>query len=430
MVFLSCDFIEKLLIMRMFDNRINFLAAAILFSGGTSYTQPQYGWRGADRSGIYKESALLKIWPSSGPSLLWEATEIGTGYSSVTVTDDAVYITGRKGNNDVLTAFSQDGKKKWEVAYGKSSDSNYPDTRGTPSFSNGRLFLVSGMGDMVCINKDGKIIWSVNYFQKYEGVTPDYGISESPLVIGNKVIGTPGGKKAAMVAFNVESGNVIWETASINDVTQYVNPLLVEYGGKKLIVTQSADFIFAVDSSTGKLLWKFNYAAENTGPDKRFAHINTPIFRDGNLFVASGYDKVALKLKLTPDGSVPTVVWRNNDMDPHVGGAILLGDYIYSSNWETNSFGKWVCVDWNTGKTMWITNWHNKGSIIAADGMIYIYEEKTGHVGLVKPGIEKLNVVSEFQVKKGTGPYWAHPVIDKGRLFVRHGDYIAVYSIK
>jgi len=390
----------------------------------------QYGWRGADRSGIYNESALLKVWPSSGPSLLWEATEIGTGYSSVTVTDDAVYITGRKGDNDVLTAFTQDGKKKWEAAYGKSSDSNYPDTRGTPSFSNGRLFLVSGMGDMVCINKDGKIIWSINYFQKYEGVTPDYGISESPLVIGNKVIGTPGGKKAAMVAFNVENGNVIWETASINDVTQYVNPLLVEYGGKKMIVTLSADFIFAVDSNTGKLLWKFNYSAENTGPEKRFAHINTPIFRDGNLFVASGYDKVALKLKLTPDGSIPTVVWRNNDMDPHVGGAILLGDYLYGSNWETNSFGKWVCVDWNTGKTLWITDWYNKGSIISADGMLYIYEEKSGHVGLVNPGTEKLDVASQFQVTKGTGPYWAHPVIDKGRLFVRHGDYLALYSLK
>jgi outer membrane protein assembly factor BamB len=414
----------------MFDMRIKLLAAVILFSGSITYTQPQYGWRGPDRSGIYKESALLKTWPSSGPSLLWEANEIGTGFSSVTVTDDAVYITGRKGDNDVLTAFTQDGKKKWEAVYGKSSDSNYPDTRGTPSFSNDRLFLVSGMGEMVCISKDGKLIWSINYFQKYEGVTPDYGISESPLVIGNKVIGTPGGKKAAMVAFNIENGNVVWETGSINDVTQYVNPLLVEYGGEKMIVTLSADFIFAVDSNTGKLIWKFNYSAENTGPEKRFAHINTPIFRDGNLFVASGYDKVALKLKLTPDGSIPTIVWKNNDMDPHVGGAILLGDYIYGSNWETNSFGKWVCVDWNTGKTMWITNWYNKGSIIADDAMIYIYEEKTGHVGLVKPGIEKLNVVSEFQVKEGTGPYWAHPVIDKGRLFVRHGDYLAVYSLK
>jgi hypothetical protein len=62
--------------------------------------------------------------------------------------------------------------------------------------------------------------------------------------------------------------------------------------------------------------------------------------------------------------------------------------------------------------------------------MLYLYEEKTGHVGLVKPGTGKLDVVSEFKVEKGTGPYWAYPVIDKGRLFLRHGAYLAVYSIK
>jgi outer membrane protein assembly factor BamB len=429
MVYLYCDFIKKLF-SGMIDKYIKLIAAGILISVFYSYSQTPSGFRGADRSGIYKESGLLKVWPASGPSLLWETSGIGTGYSSVTVTEDAIFITGRKGDNDVLTAFTQDGKKKWEVAYGKSSDSNYPDTRGTPTFLNGRLFLVSGMGDMVCISNDGKKIWSVNYFPEYEGVTPDFGISECPLVVGNKVIGTPGGKKAAMVAFNVENGNVIWETASINDVTQYVNPLLVEYGGKKMVVTQSAEYVFAVDSNTGKLLWKFNYAAENTGPEQRFAHINTPIFSAGYLFVASGYDKVALKFKLKPDGSVPSVVWRNNDLDPCLGGAILLGDYLYGSNWETSSFGKWVCVDWKTGKTVWITDWYNKGSIIAADGMLYIFEEKTGHVGLVKPGTEKLDVVSEFKIEKGKGPYWAHPVIDKGRLFIRHGDYLAVYSIK
>lgn len=416
--------------MSMSDKRIKLLAAVILFSGSTSYTQPQYGWRGADRSGIYNESALLKVWPSSGPALQWDVTEIGTGFSSVTVTDDAVYITGRKGDNDVLTAMAQDGKKKWEAVYGKSSNSNYPDSRCTPTFSNGKLYLVSGQGDMVCISKDGKTIWSVNYFQKYEGVSPRFGISESPVVIGNKVIGTPGGNKTAMVAFNAENGNVVWETDPLNDVTHYVNPLLVEYGGKKMIVTLSDDYIFAVDSNTGKLLWKVNYASENSDPEIRKNHTTTPVFRNGFLFVASGYDNVSLKLKLSPDGSLPKVVWKNIDLDPHVGGAILLGDYLYGSNWETNSFGKWVCVDWNTGKTLWITDWYNKGSIIAADGMLYVYEEKTGHVGLVKPGSEKLDVISEFQVTKGTGPYWAHPVIDKGRLFVRHGDYLAVYSLK
>ncbi len=80
---------------------------------------------------------------------------------------------------------------------------------------------------------------------------------------------------------------------------------------------------------------------------------------------------------------------------------------------------------------MWITDWHNKGAIISADGICYIsLRRKNGNVGLVKPESEKFDLVSSFQITKGEGPYWAHPVIDKGRLFLRHGDYLAVYSIK
>jgi outer membrane protein assembly factor BamB len=412
------------------DNHKILLAALIIFSSITLKAQKPYGWLGPDRSGIYPEAGLLKVWPSNGPALLWETADIGTGFSSATVTDDAIYITGRRGENDVLSAFSQEGSKKWDLIYGKASDSNYPDSRGTATVSNGKIFLVSGIGDLVCIGKEGKIIWSVNYSKKYQGVTPDFGISECPLVVGNKVIATPGGKIAAMVAFNTDNGNVIWETASINDVTQYVNPVLVEFGGKKLIVTLSAKYVFAVDLNTGKLAWKFDYMAQCTAPEWRFAHINTPLFRDGCLFISSGYDKVALKLKLNADGSLPTVVWRNDDLDPHVGGAILLGDFVYGSNYESSSYGKWVCVNWKTGKTMWKTDWYNKGSLIAADGMLYLFEEKNGHVGLVRPGSDKLNVVSEFKITKGNGPYWAYPVIDRGRLFLRHGGYLAVYSLK
>jgi outer membrane protein assembly factor BamB len=416
--------------MRMFDKRLNLLALVILFSGSTIIAQPKYGWRGPDQSGLYKEAGLLKTWPSAGPVLLWEATGIGTGYSSVTVTPDAVYITGRKGDDDVLSSFAQDGKKLWEIPYGKSSDSNFPDSRCTPSCINGRILLVSGMGDMVCAGKDGKIIWSVNYFRKYNAKSPQFGISESPVVDDNIVIGTPGGSKSSMVAFNIDNGKVVWEAPSVNDGTNYVNPLLIEYNGTKMVVTVTESNIIAVNSANGKLLWKFNYEAANEKHSGDRYHANTPVYRDGYLCAANGYQQVAVKLKLNRDGKEPTVEWKNTDLTPHLGGMVLVGNYIYSSTHDTNSKGRWICVDWTTGKTMWITNWNNKGPIISADGMNYIQEEKNGNIALVKPGSEKLDVVSSFRVTKGSGPYWAHPVIDKGRLFVRHGDYLGVYSIK
>ena len=127
-----------------------------------------YEWRGPGRSGIYNETGLLKKWPDGGPELLWEAENMGDGYSSPTVTDDAVYITGRKDSSDVLTALTLDGKKKWETVYGKAWMTNHTGSRCTPTYYNGNIFLISGSGDIVCVGSDGKIKWSKNHYSLYE----------------------------------------------------------------------------------------------------------------------------------------------------------------------------------------------------------------------------------------------------------------------
>jgi outer membrane protein assembly factor BamB len=405
------------------------LFISVLFSGTLIVSAQQIGWRGPVRSGVYNETGLLKTWPAGGPKLLWEAEGFGMGHSSATVTNDAVYITGVHGNKDVLTAFTPEGKKKWEVSYGTMGRSTFPESRSTPTFSNGKIFVIGGQGELACISKDGKLLWTVNHYQKYSATVPRFGISESPLVVDNKVIATPGGKMASMVAFNVENGNVVWESAPLNDETQYVNPLLVETGGKKVIITHTSTYIIAVNAADGKLIWKFDFGSVNPDLKGGKNYINTPLYRDGYLFAANGYDQTSAMLKVTFDGKAPVLVWKNPDINPHIGGMVLIGNYIYSSTHDNNSFGRWICVDWTTGKTMWMKEWNNKGAIISADDMIYIFEEKNGNVGLVKPSPDKLDVISSFKLPKGDGPAWAHPVIDKGRLFVRRGDYMAVYSI-
>lgn len=406
------------------------LTVAVIFMT-LAVSGQQIGWRGPGRTGVYNESGLLKSWPASGPSLLWEVEGIGMGYSSATVTNDAVYITGIRGDKDVLTAFSQAGKKLWSVEYGTMSKVNSaPESRCTPTFYNGKIYVVSGSGELACVSTAGKILWSVDFYKKYKSEVPRFGISESPLIVDNKVIVTPGGSIAAMAAFNTDNGSLVWETASLNEGGQYVNPLLIEGNGKKVIVTLNPTYIFGVNAADGKLLWKFNFGSVNADGRGGKNYIHTPIYRDGFLFMANGYGQTSAKIKVYFDGKEPELVWKNPDINPHVGGMVLIGNYLYSSTHDNNAMGRWVCVDWTTGKTMWITTWNNKGSIIAAEGLLYLYEEKNGNVALARPNPEKLDIISSFRVTKGAGPYWAHPVIDKGRLFLRHGDYMAVYDIK
>lgn len=407
------------------------LSVLLCFASATIGFSQLYEWRGPGRGGIYNETGLLKTWPAGGPAVIWEAVGMGDGYSSPTVTDDAIYITGRKESNDVLTALTLEGKKKWEVIYGKAWMTNHTGSRSIPTYYNGNIFLVSGSGDIVCVGSDGKIKWTKNHYNLYESKPIMFGISESPLVVDNIVVASPGGKKASLVAFNISDGKVVWETEPLNQEPQYVNPKLIEYAGKKMIVTVMASDIIAVNAKDGKIIWKVSYATVN-GPagSSRKNHAITPIYRDGHILIANGYGWVALKLKLSTDGNSVTTVWENRNFDPQHGGAVLIGNNIFSSNHQSNPPDTWVCVDWTTGKTLWTSKWVSRGSIISADGMLYLFEERSGKVALVKPDNTKLDIVSEFQITKGEGPFWAHPVISKGRLYIRHGDVLMVYKIK
>ena len=408
------------------------LSAFVFIALADSAGAQLYEWRGPGRSGIYNESGLLKQWPAEGPKLIWSAEGMGDGYSSPTVTDDAIYVTGRRDSSDILIALDLNGKPKWEVAYGKAWMANHTGTRCTPTFYNGRIFLISGSGDIVCVGSDGKIKWSRNHYAMYESKPIMFGISESPLVTGKYVIASPGGLKASLVAFDIETGAVAWELEPTDQQPQYVNPALIEHAGKKMIVTVLGTNIIGADASNGKLLWKLNYAEANgvSAGRQMKNHAITPLYKDGYILIANGYKWVALKLKLSPDGNSVEKVWENRSFDPQLGGVVLLGDRIYGANHQSSPTDTWICVDWNTGATLWTEKWNARGAVISADNMLILFEEKSGHVALASPDDKGLNIKNEFPVTMGEGPFWAHPVVRKGILYVRHGSALMAYQIK
>lgn len=415
--------------MNMFSK---FITSFIFFISIISQSYGQfYDWRGQDRAGIYYETDLLKSWPQSGPELLWEVDNLGEGYGSVTISEDVIYVTGRKDGEDILTALSLEGKKLWETAYGLAWRRNFTGTRSIPIYLDGDIFLVSGTGELVCLNSLGEIKWKKNHYKMYEAKPLMFGISESPLVYDNKVVVSPGRAKASMVAFDIANGNVIWESEPLDEGPQYINPKLIDHNGRKIIVTVTESHIIGIDANDGLLLWKLNYEEINeTVGRARKNHTNTPLYRDGKVFISNGYKYVSFQFELSEDGSEANVVWKSRDIGPHHGGMVLLGDYIYGTNYLSNSMGDWVCIDWNTGETMWTERWENKGAVISADDMLYIFEEKKGNVGLVNPTPEKFDLISSFKMTKGEGPFWAHPVIRDGKLYLRHGEVLMVHDIK
>ena len=347
--------------------------------------------------------------------------------------DKFIYVTGRKDSEEYLTALDFTGREVWQVKFGRAWNGSYPDTRTTPTIHNGKIYLISGMGEVACHDaKTGNKIWYRNAFEEFHGICNLYGISESPLIVDDKVFYTPGGNETSMIALDKNSGDLIWKTRSQGDSAAYVSPLYVKHNDQEMIVNLMGNILFGVDPADGKILWDFNYLGMPTPTENNFLKVtncNTPMYHNGEIFVAKGYNHPAVMLTLNESGTGVTLKWMNTLLDTHFGGDVLVDGYLYGSTWTNNGEGNWGCIDWETGTDQWEGRMNNKGATIYADGMLYIYDEKRGELALVRPTSKKFEIVSSFRVDEGAGPHWAHPVIHHGVLYVRHGDRLIAYDI-
>lgn len=387
-------------------------------------------WRGPARDGKYPSTGLLKEWPEGGPELVLRKEGLGGGYSTPVFYDGMVYVTGRRDTLEVVTAVDLDGTVRWETVYGRPWMESFQETRNTPAIENDRIYITGAMGTVNCIDaKTGHILWSRNTHEEFDAGFHRWGMAESVLLTENAVISSPVGEETVMVALDKRDGSVIWKSEPTGDVRSYVSPLLIEYNGVKLLIATTSNHLVGIDPATGKTFWKLDLVTDYTEKGRRNS-TNTPLYHDGEIFVSSGYDDKALMVALSDDARSVHVKWTNDVLDNHHGGLVLLDGYIYGSNWINNGNGNWICLDWDTGEVMYDEKWHNKGSIIYADGMFYVFTEKQGHVGLVESTPEGFHVVSSFQVSDGRGPRWAHPSIYDGKLFLRHHDVLLVYDIQ
>jgi outer membrane protein assembly factor BamB len=390
-------------------------------------------WRGPRRDGYFKESGLLKSWPAEGPQMILKVEKLGKGFSSPVVSNQMIYVTGMIDTLDYLSAIEPSGTIKWQVSYGRAWSKSFPDTRSTPTIEGDRIYVVSGTGRLVCIDANsGKERWAVNVDKDFKAEWHNWGVSESPLIVDDKVICTPGGKETSVVAFDKITGKLVWKSESIGGQRAYASPTIFEYKNFRFILAVTATHLIALNPEKGTTAWSYAYFKKEwvEDRDKGLIWTNTPVFKNNEIFLSMGYDYPALMLKMDSSGTSVSEKWTDHTLDNHHHGVLVAGDFIYGSNWISNGKGKWVCMNWETGEIRYVNDWINKGSLIGADDLFYVYEEKTGTVGLVKPTPEKWDVISSFKVTNGTGPHWAHLFISDGKLFLRHGDVLLVYNIK
>lgn len=387
-------------------------------------------WRGPNRDGHFPDTTLLETWPENGPETILEIEGIGKGYSSPIIENGIIYTSGMIDTLDYLTAINPDGTVKYQVTYGRSWYKSFPDTRSTPVIDGNKIYVQSGMGQVSCINKEnGESIWMVDVDKDFETVYHLWGNSETPLVVDDVVIVTPAGEKTSVIALNKNTGELVWKTESFGGPRSYASATVFEFLEHRFILAATGNHLLALIPESGEIAWEYKYYEREKWPwQDGLIWTNTPTFTDNRIFLSMGYNYPAVMLEMDSLATGVTEVFRDQTLDNHHHGLIQYEGYLYGSNWQNNKKGKWVCMDWKTGEIMYVAPWDTKGSMVMADGLFYCYNER-GTVGIIKPDSEEFKVISEFKIKKGAGPHWAHPYIGEQKLLIRHGDALMVYDI-
>jgi outer membrane protein assembly factor BamB len=390
------------------------LSAEVVAQATASWPQ----WRGPNRDGISKETGLLKQWPADGPALAWKATGAGGGYSSFAVANGRLYTMGLRGTKEFVIAFdAATGKEAWATATGGAFRNDRGDgPRGTPTIDGDRLYALGGNGDLAALDvRTGRLIWSMNVLEKFGGTNITWGISESPLILGEKLMVNAGGPGASIVALNKKDGTLIWKSQS--DRAGYSSGMPVQVGNTTQVVFFTHKRAIGLDSKDGKLLWEYPRAANNV------ANAATPIIKGNRVFISSDYGTGAGLVEIKGDGQA-SEVYFTKDMRNHHSTSILIGDHLYGF-----SGGILTAMRFDTGEVAWKDRSVGKGSLVFADGHLYALSEN-GVVGLVEATPTGYVEKGRFRIQQDSLPTWAHPVVAGGRLYIRDQDTIYAYDVK
>jgi outer membrane protein assembly factor BamB len=420
---MSAGFMQILIKQFRFALVLGFCSLPV-FLGAAPGDWPQ--WRGPNRDDISSETGLLQDWPPSGPLLVWKATGLGEGYSTVSVLGQRIFTIGEKGNASLVTALqAADGQSVWTAKLGKpGAPGGYGGPRSTPTVDGDLLYAVGQWGEMVCLETaTGKEHWRKDFTKDFGGIRPGWGFAESPLVDGDKVIITPGGSQGSIVALNKDTGALAWRSKEFTEPPQYASLITAEIGGIRQYIQLTAGSVVGIAAADGKLLWR----APRRGD---VAVIPTPIYHDGYVYVTSGYGVGCNLFRITESGGNFSAkeVYSNKVMVNHHGGAVLVGDSVYG---HSDSKG-WTCQDFKTGRAQWQDKDKlGKGSLTYADGRLYLrQEDKPGTVALIEASPAGYKEHGRFDPPaRSDKESWPHPVISHGRLYLRDQDVLLCYDV-
>ena len=378
-------------------------------------------WRGPNRDGKSPESGLLAAWPASGPERIWMTESLGAGYSSLAASNGVLFTQGaRDGKQFLIAVDAETGEIKWETEHGKPFSNRRGDgPRGTPTIDGDRVYALGGDGNLICADATtGAKIWEKQLLRTYRGKNINWGISESPLVDGDRLVVNAGGPGASIVALDKATGKELWKTQS--DEAGYSSGVAADIGGVRQYIFFTGEAAVGVLARNGELLWRYTPVSNKT------ANVATPIVRDNLVFFSSSYGTGCALLRLQSSGGSTTAseVYFSQEMKNHYSSSVLIDDHLYGFSGRILT-----AMNFETGEVTWQDRSVGKGQMILADGRLYILSD-SGVVGLVEPDPGEYREISRFEIGSGDYPTWTLPIISDGTLYLRDQDRLYAYNVK
>lgn len=381
---------------------------------------------GPNRDNRSPETGLMAKWPEEGPALLNTVSGLGIGFSDISIADGVVYTMGNREERELVFAYRLDsGEKVWELDCAAAYHNGFGDgPRSTPTIDGEHLYALGATGDLVCLErKSGSVVWRKNILKDFGAGVPGWGICESVLIDGDRLICTPGGKDATLVAFSKAAGEIIWKSAvPQNDRIGYASIIAIEVGGVRQYVQFTANGTIGIRAADGKFLWRDDSAANGT------ANCCAAVAAGNLVFTASGYGKGGSMVELAAQGDETscTFAWHANKMQVHHGGLVLVEGHVYASS----DSGGLTCLELKTGDFKWQNRSVGKGSVTWVDGKLIVRSEQ-GPVAYVAATPEAYTELGRFSPKvRSNSPAWSYPVVTGGKLFLRDQDILQVYDVK
>ncbi len=411
--------------MRVLNSWVSFALGSLVALSAFGADWPQ--WRGDSRRDHSPDKGLLAQWPQEGPKQVWSFNNAGLGYAGFAIAKNSLFTMGlRDGQEFLIAVDASTGKELWSSSAGQKYPNGWGDgPRMTPTVDGDRVFAIGGQGLLICVEaKNGKLIWSKNLVTDLGGQLQDWGYTESPLVVGDIVICTPGGAQGTLAGLDKSSGAVRWRTSGLTDKAQYSSPILIQHDGQPQVVQLVMNRFFGVSPKDGSVLWKKDFPG-------RVAVIPTPIYEDGIVYVTAGYGVGCEAVRLGTNNSIAPL-YSNKVMKNHHGGVVCVDGYLYG---HSDGAG-WVCQELKTGKEIWSHKGFGKGSVTYADGKLICLDERNGDVALVEASIQGWKELSRFKLaplsskRSSQGGIWPHPVVVNGRLYLRDQELLHCFNVK